>query len=406
MMKKEKQAEAEVIVNRFINNLDSLKSFTKNLTPVVVGHDKAIIDRRKRSIDKIMNIIGVTKEGISNKNNGKVRVKLTNNQLHQILSTLKAGPATPPVNSDLLYTNSFVALTSYFEFLLSDLLHFYFKKFPDCLESKEVKITLKDLKLFKNIEEYLDFTINKEIEKTMYSSFQDQLSYFQETLNVKFDNFNPDIDLISEATQRRNIIVHNNGIVNKRYLDNVAKKYIPKEFKEGTKIKIKEDYFMRVLVEIFILGIELSHACWRKWEKDQSDKADSHLIHITYTCLKNEEWEVAERIGRFSQGLTVKEERSRIYLKYNYWLALKLQKKIKELESKLKDFDCSGLAPLYLLGLSCLKSDKLEFYRLLKPVIVTERLRKEDFLEWPLFYERRLDKEFKNKLSNAFRLSK
>ena len=41
------------------------------------------------------------------------------------------------------------------------------------------ELTEKDLKLFKNIEEYLDFTINKEIEKTMYGSFQDQLSYYK-----------------------------------------------------------------------------------------------------------------------------------------------------------------------------------------------------------------------------------
>jgi len=210
-------------------------------------------------------------------------------------------------------------------------------------------------------------------------------------------------NIINEMIERRNIIVHNDSKINRRYLKNVDLPVIPektKDLKEGQKIIIKEDYFMAVLNEVVIAGTILIQCCWRGWEKDDISDADEELIRNIYDALCEEEWRIAEKLGLFSKECEVYNEQHRLYLDINYCQSLKWQNKKKELEKELEKFDESSLRPIYVLALSALKSDRDKFYKNIKKAITIDRLKKKDLMEWPLFRELRKDPNYEKKIRN------
>lgn len=159
---------------------------------------------------------------------------------------------------------------------------------------------------------------------------------------------------------------------------------------------------MAVLHEIFIAGVILAQCCWRKWKKDEIMSADTLLIRSIYDALVKEEWATAERLGLFSKECDVCNDRNRLYLNINYWQSLKWQNKSQELEKELEKFDVSGLSPIYVLSLSALKSDGKSFHKNIKKAIISDNLKKEDLMEWPLFREFRKDPHYEKGIEEEF----
>lgn len=345
------------------------------------------------------------KNDLKKKQNEKEEFKLTDEEISQLVSIAKDLPRIPPYNVELLYKSAFVMVISYFDFFLSDLIHFYYQTYPKSLSGKELSLTLSELELCSDIPEATDFIINKEVENVTYKSLDDQIRYFENNLGIDCKKSIIGWARIKEAMERRNLIVHNNSKINRRYLKNVDFSVIPektKDPKEGDEISIEEDYFMTVLHEILVAGVILVQCCWRKWKKDDIDPADTILISSLYDALSKEEWAVAERLGLFSKECDVYNEKSRLYLNINYWQSLKWQNKKEQLEIELNKFDASGLSPKYKLAIYALKSDSKNFYKNIKKAIISDDQTKDDFMEWPLYREFRKDPDYEKKIEEAF----
>ena len=112
-------------------------------------------------------------------------------------------------------------LTSYFDYLIADLIRIYYYLYPSSLPEKELNISLKELTQCKDIGEAKDFLINKQVDKVTYEGFDKQKKFFKDTLNIDIKEKEIDWAALNEAIERRNLIVHNNGLVNRRYIDNV-----------------------------------------------------------------------------------------------------------------------------------------------------------------------------------------
>ena len=400
-----KQYDLDRIHNSFTENIESLRVFVSNLAPEVRKHDRILIKKTERASKDLTKLIGLYKNDLERKESEKAEFKLTDEQVSRIISITRNLPRMPPYNVELLYKSAFVMLISYLDFLISDSIHFYYQTYPKSLSGKELSIALSELELCSDISEATDFIINKEVEKVTYKSLDDQIKYFENNLNIDCKKSIIGWSRIKEATERRNLIVHNNSRINRRYLTNVDLSLIPektKDLKEGDQISIKENYFMAVLHEIFIAGVILAQCCWRKWKKDEIMSADTLLIRSIYDALVKEEWATAERLGLFSKECDVCNDRNRLYLNINYWQSLKWQNKSQELEKELEKFDVSGLSPIYVLSLSALKSDGKSFHKNIKKAIISDNLKKEDLMEWPLFREFRKDPHYEKGIEEEF----
>lgn len=382
-------------------NLQGLKIFVSNVAPVATKHDRISIQETRKKLDRLFKVSGI-KKGKTRPNKEE---KINGEKLSQIYDILKGLPILTSPQVELLYRSSFVMLLSYFDYLISDLIRYFYRLFPGSLSDKELSITLNELKLCGDLTEAMDYIVNKEVDKVLYDNLEDQKKYFKNYLKIDVKEEIIDWNKIKEAIERRNIIVHNNSKINRRYLENVDLSFAPemkKDLKEGNEISINENYFNSVYDELLIAGIILLECCSRKWKKDDINQMDQILIEVIYDLLLEEKWSLAERLGLFSKQCDVANERNRLYLDINYCQSLKWQGKKDELEEGLKKFDMSTLSPKYVCALSALKGDKDYFYKNIEKAIIVDNMKEKDFMEWPLFRELREDREYKENIRTAF----
>ena len=110
--------------------------------------------------------------------------------------------------------------------LEADLLNFYYLSYPAALPSDGKLLSLADLREIGSIDEAEKFLIMKEIDAFLHDSTEGQIDYFIKRFKVDLKCVSPYLNWLLEVFLRRNLFVHNNGIVNKIYLKRADKDYI------------------------------------------------------------------------------------------------------------------------------------------------------------------------------------
>ncbi|MFA5316120.1 MAG: hypothetical protein WC369_01695 [Dehalococcoidales bacterium] len=405
--KQEKPMDFEGIYRSFKNNLESLEVFLRNLVPVVKKQDRLSAKKVNKILKQAYGIIKVAKDkGNRLESKRKIIEELSDEQIHQIKEIFAILPLLTTSQGELLYRSSFVMLLSYFDFLISDLIRYYYRKYPEFLSSKALPFTLKELIDLGSVNDAKEYIINREADSLLYESLDRQKNFFKDILKVDLKHQIVNWGRLNEAVERRNIIVHNNCKINRRYLVNADLSLIlgtTKELKEGSEINITEPYFKSVFEEICVAGVVLIQVCWRKWEKDDLSGSDGNLILDIYNELLKENWTCAERLGKFSKECEVKEQASRLILDVNYCQSLKWQDKNEELAEQLNNFDVSALSPQFVLAFYALKSDRDGFYKNIEDAVIgSDGLPREAFTDWPLFREMRKDTDYTARVDSAF----
>jgi hypothetical protein len=408
--KKKEQLKFEKIHSSFTTNTESLEAFVNNVAPIAEKHDKATGEATREKLVKfakgIRKIFGVNNGKLDKKKRKQLIEGMTEDQVSQIIQLTTDLPRLTLPQAELLYRSSFVMLVSFFDFLISDLIHYFYRKYPESLSEKELPLTLSELKLLGGVDEAIDSVINKQADSVLYKSLAEQKLYLKNTLKIDTRDSIINWNKLIEAVERRHIVVHNNCKINRRYLTNVDLSQIPektKDLKEGRQVRITESYFRSVFEEICVSGIVLLQCCWRKWEKDDMSDADSGLNSDIYDALLKENWIRAERLGLFSKECKVANQASRLALNVNYCQSLKWQGKKNELEEELKKFDISALSPRFALALYALRSDHDSFYKNVEHAITVDKMQETDFMEWPLFRELRKDPDYEARIKTVFR---
>jgi len=394
--------------SNFFRSLDSISEFIKNISPVTLEIDKLSKEQLNGLDKKINNILKMPDTEIKKTQKKKKTIKLTKEQTQKFYKILKYARKIKPPHSSILFKSSFIMLISYLDFLISDLIHFYFKSYPRNL-SNDLSIKLSDLLLCNSLDEAIKNIINEEIEKILFNNLNYQKKIFKERFKVDLKEKILNWNLINEAIERRNIIIHNDSKINKRYLSNVNLDILPlekKNIKEGARVTIGSKYFKNVYNEITLSGIILMQCCFRKWDKNLLDQANIFLINDMYNLLLKEEWSLAERLGLFVKEndclKTIRNNAIYTVLIINYCQALKWQNKSDELEKELVNIDSSTLSPKFVLGIAALKDNEEEFYKNVENAIRVDKVTKNDFKEWPLFRNFRLNKNYTKKINKVF----
>ena len=404
--KKKEQFDFSKIHGSFTRNLESLEAFINNVAPIAEKHDKATRKKLDKFAKQIFKIFRLPKGKIDKRKRKQVVEGITKDQANQIIQLTAELPRLTLPQAELLYRSSFIMLVSYFDFLLSDLIHYFYRKYPESLSGKQLALTLSELKLLGGVDEAVDSVIHKEADSVLYKSLGEQKLYLKNTLKIDTRDSIINWNKLVESVERRHIVVHNDCKINRRYLTSVDLSQIPektKDLKEGMQVRITEKYFKTVFEEICVSGLVLLQVCWRKWEKDDTASADQHLVTDIYDALAKEDWTCAERLGLFSKECKVKDQASRLVLDVNYCQSLKWQGKKGELDEELKKFDISALSPKFALALYALRSDRDSFYRNVENAITVDKLPEEAFMKWPLFRELRQDPDYEARITMVFR---
>jgi hypothetical protein len=410
MVKKKKEIKEQYTIQmaqqNFTENMESLSLFITNLRPVAKEHDKNSVKNTIEKVDEVFKIVGISKKELQEKKSIRKDLKLTDKQSVRIINILYDLKRLTPSNVELLHKSVFVILVSYFDFILSDLIHCFYQMHPESLSGKELSITLKELKLCSYLDEAINYIINKEVDKVLFDNLENQKNYLKSYLKIDIKENIICWNRINEAIERRNIIVHNNGKINRRYLKSadlsVLSDVKSKKLKEGKTIRIDEGYFTTIYNEILIAGTILIQSCWRKWRKEKVSSADAQLNKSMYDALYQEKWVVAEKLGLFAKECEISTQEISLYLNINYCQSLKWQNKKAEFAKEFAKYDISTLSPKYKLALYALKNDKNNFYKNVEGAITIDQMKKDDFMEWPLFRELRKDPDYEEKIKTTF----
>lgn len=113
---------------------------------------------------------------------------------------------------------SFVYLMALFDAYLSDTFEAVVRSKPEVLRSKK-QLTYEKALEFSSMEDLIKYLAMREINELSYRSIKDQVDYYRDRFGFAISECGVSVDTLTELRARRNIFVHNNGMVNHLYLE-------------------------------------------------------------------------------------------------------------------------------------------------------------------------------------------
>jgi hypothetical protein len=409
-IKRQTDSSVENIYKSFYQNIHAIEAFFKRLSPIAETHDKEMQKEINDVVfDAFKEIMGEERWNRLKKASEKQteekdkidgdkpeeEVLLTVEEVKRLSVKLARTSKSRPKNYNILAKGAFIMLNNYFEFIFSDLLTYHFTKNSTAMDSKKVSIALVEFKKYTTVEEAYRDLIYKEVETLLLNmNFEELKAYFTEKLNIDLEETHIDWNLINEIRERRHIIVHNNSIVNNKYLTRSGN---PFNLKLNSEVLIDNDYFTKALRELKLAGSLLIFNCWGNWDKSTTTKAVSELMVLSFDGLKDADYIFSKAICDYTERyVTPKndEEHDLLFrIKFNNCIALKKLSLHKELERKLNAIKVGALAPIFKIAHLILKGKLEESLQLFSKAKVADELTLDKYYLWPLFDEIRNNKE-------------
>jgi hypothetical protein len=289
-------------IETFVQQIESLAGSIQPLM-VLLGATFQISHRRfSKFLEKNGNFLE-DKEG--------VKTYALTPEFHAKANKLKKRINSAKESISILSKSYVVSLVSQYDFFLGRLLRCLFLLKPEILNVSERQLTFAQLIELGSTEKAREFIIEKEIETFLRKSHIDQFSWMENKFSIELRRDLPIWPTFVELTERRNLLVHCNGVVSNQYLQicRENKVGLEKDLKVGDSLEISPEYFFNAFRCIFEIGVKLGHVLWRKVRFDQIEEADVSLIEITYNLLEEGKYKLASILLDFA-CLTLKKHAS------------------------------------------------------------------------------------------------
>lgn len=300
--------------------------------------------------------------------------------------------------SGALRLSLFLGLFSAFESFTGDLLRAIYAKKPELFNAVGRTVAVADILQHSSFEELKIAVLEQEIEVFRRKSYIEQFDSLETLFGLNLKDFARWPDFV-EASQRRNLYTHCDGIISDQYLEacTTAGATLPPDAKKGQRLKLSEEQLKSTCELLMEVGLKLGQTLWRKLFPTEIEVADNHLNECVYDTLASERWERATVFGEFAVGQkkTANDVSKKIAV-INYAIALKFSGAPDRSKEVLRGVDWSSAALDFKLAEAVLE-DRFEDASALMMRIghrgdyVTEHY----YHSWPLFKEFRLQPEFR-----------
>jgi hypothetical protein len=176
-----------------------------------------------------------------------------------VMKTLRADSA----HRSLLYRSALISLVSAAEWFLSQVIRTFFDKYPGASGADAKTLTLEDLKSLGSIEDAQRYLIDMRITEIMWGSFEDWLKFLTGTVKLSASYLDPEKDALIEVFQRRNVMVHNNGLVPSIYMQKVPAE-LRKGVSLGADLTVSADYLAKSIDLVEKNFILLAAELWKQ----------------------------------------------------------------------------------------------------------------------------------------------
>jgi len=402
------------IAHQFVMNLRALRVFNDRIGAAAVEHDRLALDSFMDTFKTLMPEGTLPEEKEEEEEESAIDSPAANHEdsnkdiatpdpedarivtaqelkndpkkMEKLVRAAMSFAKAAPIQARLLRTSVLISLMSYLEALIADLIHAFYARFPQALPAEDRTLSLAELREIGSVEEAEAFLTAKEVDSVLRESLDSQLQYFSKRFKVDLKALDEHKPVTIEIDQRRNLFVHNRGIVNRTYLERVDPKLVEKyEAGKDKKLPIKSDYLRQAMNTVEVAGIVLLQQCWRKWDKTEVASADDFLIDATFDGLLEERYEVVDQLAQYAATTPFENEASKRTVCINHTIALRDSGRSDEIENVLGQYDWSGYELKFRVALCAVRGQEDEFYRLLPRAIAAGEIKRGNLEEWPLF---------------------
>ena len=388
------------------------KKLQKNLT-TFLRHIDAIRDTlpmtillllpyNKKAKDQFVEYLKNNVEEIED-DSGKKTLLINSDEI-KLYESLERNSSISSLATKIIPESLFVSLISQYDAFLNRLLRSIFEIRPELLNNSERNLTFSQLVGMKSIEEAREFIIEKEIETVLRKSHSEQFEYLENKLGMELRKNLPIWQTFVEITERRNLLVHCDGIASSQYFKICSEHNCDiSKVKIGTKLHVNPEYFGKAYRCLYEISTKLTHTIWRKLLKDDLLEADRELNDICLELINNNHYKLADILLDFACGQKkhFDEALKNVFL-INKALSAYLQDKKDIAKTILNSKDWSATSNDFKLAHSVLTDDFNTAYDLMKKIGSNGDIEKADYKVWPLFNVIRDKKGFQDTFQDIF----
>ncbi len=219
---------------------------------------QAGISEELRSLgNALLNAVEHIEDPVKKKQKKKIRfqtnfsgdVGVLINYVNRVVSLSKA--------ENLVVRSLLIALISEFDTFSGSLIRFLQSLKPHLFDFYNREIPFREIVAAGSLESLKDSLVTQEIENLLRCGHKERLKWIQGKTNTQIIEKLPSFSVFMEATQRRNLFVHTDGIISRQYLE-VCKReeYISESsLRIGEKLEINQAYFFCASASVLEVGI-------------------------------------------------------------------------------------------------------------------------------------------------------
>lgn len=383
----------------FVKNIGSRKS----MLPTFAHASHSLFSNVDKELDKFIEDHGYDKEFDEE---GDVARYAVPEEYYGRYSLLSRTHQHSLIFTDLLPKMTIVSLVSLFDAYLGKLVRTLFKVKPAILNGSSKQLTFAQMSELGSLEDAREHIINMEVESLLRDSHPDQFAWLEEKIGIPLRKNLPIWACFVELTERRNLFVHADGIVNKQYItacENIGYP-LDKDVQIGSRLSADPEYYEKACDCIAEIGVKLGQVMWRKLSPESLEQADASIINVTYDFLFYKEYQLALVIAEFSNIPAFKNYslENTYYLKVNHAIALKGLEKEDECEKLLSSIDWSALSDKFKISACVLREKWDEASELMYKIGSDGDIKNNSYRIWPLFRWFRKTDEFKSAYREIF----
>ena len=284
-----------------------------------------------------------------------------------------------------------IGLVSTYDYFLSRLLDVILRHKPEIIFTSEKSIKFSDLVGYNSIEEARNTIISKEIETVLRSSHTDQFDWMEKHFSVPLRQDLKIWPVFVEVCERRNLFTHTGGLVSQQYISVCSKhKCNIKGVGTGDFLAVEAKYFTEAVRAFFEIGAKLTYVLWRKFSKDETDKADSLINQLCLELIVRGSYQIAEAILTFTSSVMKKSRGSELIRRMmivNLANSKVLQNRQKEADKVLAQEDWTASGPNFQVCIASIKGDVDDAIKWMNVVGQDASPSLHEYRSWPCFRE-------------------
>lgn len=385
------------IIKEFLRQIESLRE-VKPLVMILVS-----VNAEKSSKDLSDHIKAKGKE--QKDENGETYFTFSVEDAYN-MNSLEKNADVASKALEIIPRSLFVSLISQYDSFLGKLIREIFLVQPEILNSSEKSLTFSKLMEMNTIDDAKESIIEKEVETILRESHSDHFDWLESKLKTTFRKDLPVWSIFIEITERRNLFVHNDGIVSTQYLANCKKNKVSfkVEPKLTQELDVSAEYFELAFNCLYEISTKLTQVIWRKLIATDIAKADENLNDICFELIQYGQYDLANVLLDFATNVLPRhfnEETKSIFI-INQSLSLKLGGNKEKSKEILLSKDWSASSDKFKIAKETLLDNFDEAASLMRKIGHDGEVKKMSYKTWPLFTEFRKTVVFAKTFKEVF----